>query len=126
MSLSTIRAIRSEGDHAAALARIEALLDADPGSPEAEELEIWATLVDAYEARTFPIRAPSPATAILFHMEQAGLTEHDLVPHIGTLAAVRAVISGERPLNLRMIRALHRRFGIPADVLLREPEKRPA
>jgi len=33
------------------------------------------------------------------------------------------VLSGKRPLSLRMIRALHEGLGIPLEVLVREPRR---
>lgn len=71
--MSSIKPIRSEQDHAAALARIELLMDAVPDTPEAEELDLLADLVEHYETRHFPIAKPTPLDAIRFRMEQAGL-----------------------------------------------------
>ena len=53
-----IRPIRTDADHAAALRRIDALMDAEAGTPEAHELDVLATLVEAYEDRHFPVAAP--------------------------------------------------------------------
>ena len=54
-------------------------------------------------------------------MEQAGLTQRDLIPFIGSRAKVSEVLSGKRQLTMPMARALHEHLGIPADVLLGEP-----
>lgn len=59
-----IRAIRSEADYAAALARIDALMDAEPGSPDGEELDVLVDLVELYEEKTMPMGYPSPLAAI--------------------------------------------------------------
>jgi HTH-type transcriptional regulator/antitoxin HigA len=50
-----IRPIRTDADHAAALLRIDQLMDAEQGTPEAHELDVLATHVEAYEDRRFPI-----------------------------------------------------------------------
>ncbi len=115
------KVIKNEQEYEAALARIDQLMDAAPGTPEGDELELLATLVEAYEDKHFPIGLPDPISAIRFRMEQAGLKQQDLVPYIGSRSKVSEVLAGKRPLSLKMIRALHHGLGIPAEVLLREP-----
>lgn len=118
--MAHIRPIRTKADHDGALARIEELMDARPGTPEGDELDVLATLVDRYEESRFPIGRPTPIEAILFRMEQAGLTRRDLEPLLGGRAKVSEVLSGKRPLSLQMIRTLTSRLGIPAEVLLQQ------
>ena len=72
--------IKTEADYRTALARIEAIFDAKPGTPEGDELDLLATLVELYEEKAFPIGLPSPVDAIKFRMEQQGLKAKDLVP----------------------------------------------
>lgn len=116
--MARITPIRTEADHEAALARIDALMDAEVGSPEADELSVLAELVEAYETKHFPIELPTPVEAIRFRMEQAGLEPRDLEPYIGSRGKVSEVLSGKQALTLAMIRALHKHLGIPADVLV--------
>ena len=116
----TVRPIRSEADYDAALERIDALMGAKFGTPEGDELDVLATLVDAYEEKRFPMDAPDPVTAIQFRMEQQGLTRKDLEPMIGSRARVSEVLGGKRPLTLAMIRALSSAWSISADLLLSE------
>jgi HTH-type transcriptional regulator/antitoxin HigA len=54
-----LKAIRTERDHASAQARIEKLIPAKPGTPEFDELDVLATLVEAYEKAQHPIDPPS-------------------------------------------------------------------
>ena len=117
-----IQPIRTESDYKAALRQISTLMEADPepGTPEGDRLDILATLVQAYEARHFPIGAPDPVEAIKFRMEQGGLTVKDLEPIIGRSNRVYEVLNHKRPLTLAMIRRLHRSLGIPAEVLIAE------
>jgi HTH-type transcriptional regulator/antitoxin HigA len=115
------KVIKNEREHEAALERIEALMDAAPSTPEGDELELLTTLVELYEEKRFPIELPDPVEAIRFRMEQAGLKQQDLVPYVGSRSKVSEVLSGKRPLSLKMIRALHKGLGIPAEVLLQEP-----
>jgi HTH-type transcriptional regulator/antitoxin HigA len=115
-----IRPIRTEADYRATLQDISALVDSDPepGTPEGDRLDALATLVQSYEARHFPVGTPDPIEAIRFRIEQGGLSVKDLEPIIGKSNRVYEVLNRKRPLTLAMIRRLHRRLGIPADVLI--------
>lgn len=113
-----IRPIRTEADYDAALEAIETVMDAEPGTPEADRLDVLVTLVQAYERVHYPIEAPDPIEAIRFRMEQEGLTRRDLEEALGSRARVAEVLNRKRPLTLPMIRRLHRLYGIPAEVLI--------
>ena len=117
-----IKAIRTETDYLAALREVSVLIDIDPAaeSAEGERLEVLGTLVQAYEAKHYPIDPPDPIEAIKFRMDQSGLTVKDLVPYIGPLNRVYEVLSYKRPLSLNMIRRLSEGLHIPAEVLIRE------
>ena len=120
MSMGKIKAIRGEADYNAALARIETLMEAEPGTPEGDELDVLADLVEHYEEKHVSMGFPSPVAAIEFRLEQAGLTSRDLIPFLGSRAKVSEVLSGKRPLTMPMARALHKHLGIPAAVLLQQ------
>lgn len=117
-----IRAIRTEADYLATLQEVSVLIDLDPmvDSPEGERLDVLGTLVQAYEAKHYPIDPPDPIDAIKFRMDQSGLTVKDLVPYIGPLNRVYEVLSHKRSLSLNMIRRLSDSLHIPAEVLIRE------
>ncbi|MCP4210217.1 MAG: ImmA/IrrE family metallo-endopeptidase [Halieaceae bacterium] len=115
--------LKTPEDYDAALAYIETLMDAEPGSPEEDELELFAILIEQYEEKHFPIGLPDPIEAIKFRMEQEELSRKDLVPYIGSLSKVSEVLNRKRPLSLNMIRRLHEGLGIPAEVLLQEAGK---
>ena len=72
--MGKIKAIRSEADYNAALARIDTLMDAEPGTHEGEELDVLTDLVEHYEAKHVPIGFPSPGAAIEFRLQQTGAT----------------------------------------------------
>ncbi len=112
------KVIKTGSDYAAALARIEKLMDAKLDTPQGDELELLSLLVHDYEEKVFPIDQPDPVAAIRFRMEQQGLAPKDLVPLLGSRSRVSEVLSGRRNLTLRMIRNLVSRLGIPAEVLL--------
>lgn len=120
-----IKAIRTEADYLAALCEVSALIDLDPAAdtPEGERLDVMGTLVQAYEAKHYPIDPPDPIEAIKFRMDQSGMTVKDLVPYIGSLNRVYEVLSYKRSLSLNMIRRLSEGLHIPAEVLIREPEE---
>ena len=131
--MAQVRAIRSEEDYDAALARITELMDAlsdaegqidGVDDPNRIELDVLADLVELYEERHHPIGYPDPVSAITFRMDQANLTHRDLVPFIGSRAKVSEVLAGKRTITMSMARALHQHLEIPADVLLREPGAR--
>jgi HTH-type transcriptional regulator/antitoxin HigA len=115
----TVRPIRSAADHRAVLAEIETLMHARPGTPDGDRLDVLATLVEAWEARHVPIEAPDPIAAILFMMDQKGLSRRDLEPAIGSRARVAEILNRRRALTLPMIRGLSRLLDLPADVLVR-------
>jgi len=115
------RVIKTEADYERTLARIEALMDAAPGTPEMDELEVFSVLVEKYEDERYPVDMPDPIAAIRFRMEQQGLTHADLEGYLGSQARVSEVLNGKRALSKEMIRRLHSGLGIPAEVLLQEP-----
>jgi len=119
-----IRPIKTEEDYKAALREVSAFFDnePEPGSAEGDRFEVLITLVEAYEAKHYPIELPDPVEAIKFRMEQAGLTPKDLVPFIGRLNRVYEILNRKRPLTLKMIWKLHQQLGIPAECLIQPPK----
>ena len=117
-----IRPIHTKADHKATLKEISRLMETDPApsTPKGDRLDILVTLVQAYEARHFPIDLPDPVEAIKFRMEQSGMSVKDLEPLIGKSNRVYEILNHKRPLTLVMIRRLHEGLGIPAEVLIAE------
>jgi len=101
------------------LREIERLWGARERTPEGDRLEVLMTLVDAYERLHYPIDPPDPIEAIRFRLEQQGLDHRALIGVIGARTRVYEVLRGDRSLSLSMIRRLHERFQIPAEVLIR-------
>ena len=118
----TLTPIRSDADYKAALKLAEAYFDApeepDPDSPEGAHFEALITLIEAYEAKRYPVPPPDPIEAIRFRMDQAGLSAADLKPYIGGLNRVYEVLNGKRGLSLAMIRKLHAGLGVPLSSLI--------
>lgn len=118
--MKQIRVIKTEQDYEEALARLSDLMDDNikPCSSKEAELELLALVIESYEQAQIAEASPSPVDAILFRMDQMGLTRKDLVPFLGSLPKVSEVLAGKRPLSLTMIRKIHHGLGIPAEILL--------
>ena len=121
-----LKPIRTKADYEKALSDVERLWGAKSGTPKGDRLDVLATLIDAYEAAHYPMEPPDPVEAIKFRMEQQGLSRKDLEPLIGTRTRVAEVLNRKRGLSIGMIRRLHDRLGISAEVLIRPPKKQNA
>ena len=115
-----IKPILSEQDYREALQAINEIFDASSGTPDGDRLEVLVTLVEAYEARNYPIPLPDPIAAIEYHMQRLGMTRKDLEPLIGSRARGSEVLNRKRPLTIRMIRNLSAGLGISAQALIQE------
>ena len=93
------------------------------GTRDGDRLDVLATLIHAYEAEHYPMDPPDPIEAIKFRMEQQGLTRRDLEEIIGTRTRIAEILNRKRGLSIAMIRRLHERLGIPAEVLIRPSRK---
>ena len=114
-----LRPVRTEADYEAALAEIDRLMDAAPGTPEGDRLDILTTLVEAYEERHHPIEAPDPIAALEYFMEQRGVTRADLVPLLGSRSRVSEILNRKRRLTIDMAWRLHRDLSIPAEAVIK-------
>jgi HTH-type transcriptional regulator/antitoxin HigA len=119
-----IKPIKNERDYEKALRRAESLWKSPEGSAESDELDILATLIEAYENEHYPSDMPDPVEAIKFRLEQEGKDSRALIGVIGGRTRVYEVLRGKRSLSLSMIRELHDKFGIPANVLIQPGRKR--
>lgn len=117
-----VNPIKSKRDYLAMLREIESAMGAKRGTAEGDRLDVLVTLVEAWEAKHYPIDLPDPVEAIKFHMEQKGLEPRDLIPFIGN----RNRVSEKRSLTLGMIWRLHHGLGIPAESLIKAGSKQAA
>ena len=113
-----IKPIRNDDDLRSAFKRLEKVYQAAEGTPEADEMEILVTLIEAYEHKHYPMRAADPVEAIKFRMEQQGLTQKDIEPYIGSSGRVSEVLNHKRRLSLQMVKRLHDGLHIPYESLL--------
>jgi len=120
-----IRPIRTEADYQAALQLVAPYFDNEPelDSDAGAHFEAVLTLIEAYEAKHYPIAPPEPLDAIKFRMEQQGLKPKDLEPMIGQRNRVYEVLNGKRKLTMAMVWKLHIGLGIPAESLIRQPSE---
>lgn len=117
-----IRPIRTDEDHRAALAEIEKLWSAPPGTPEADMLDVLVALVETYEERRWPLnsrRRFDPVDVLRYAIEELGHSQAELARIIGSRARASEVLARRRPLTLPMIRKIAANWKIPADLLIR-------
>ena len=113
-----IKPIKTEAHYAAALRIIEQLFEAEPDTPEGDLLEVWVTLVEAYEAQHYAIALPDPIEALKYHIERLHLASQDLAMYFGSQTHAIEVLNRKRRLTLKMIRKLQAGMGISAEVLI--------
>jgi HTH-type transcriptional regulator/antitoxin HigA len=117
-----IKPIHSEADYNAALTEIESLMESMPGTLAGDRLDVLVTLVEAFEAKHFPIPEPEdPVQVLEYYMESRGLNRSDLIAYLGSKERVSEVLNRKRGLSLEMIRRLHKGLGIPADLIMGKP-----
>jgi len=121
-----VKPIKTKRDYRRALKEIEGLMLAKRNTPDGDRLDVLVALVEAWEARHYPIDLPEPVEAIKYHMEQSGLGPRDLIPFIGGRNRVYEVLARKRPLTLKMIWRLHQGLGIPAESLIKPGRRRAA
>ena len=117
--MNAVKPIRTRRDYESAMRAVKSLWSARAGTPEGDRLDVLATLIDAYEAEHYPMDPPDPIEAIKFRMEQQGLNRKDLAKILGTRTRVSEVLNRRRNLSIEMIRQLHKKLGISAEVLIR-------
>ena len=117
--MNAVKPIRTRRDYESAMRAVKSLWSARAGTPEGDRLDVLATLIDAYEAEHYPMDPPDPIEAIKFRMEQQGLNRRDLAKILGTRTRVSEVLNRRRNLSIEMIRQLHKKLGISAEVLIR-------
>ena len=115
-----VKLIKTEAEYHAALGRLEVLFDAEVGTPESDEADVLALLVDDYEKKHFPIESPDPIEAIKIRMEEMQLKQVDLINELGGKNRVSEILNRKRKLTVEMIRNLTKRLNISPEVLIRE------
>ena len=115
-----IKPIRTDDEYEFALSKLHSCIRKGyvPGTPEADEAEVLAILIHAYEEEHYPIPPPHPVEAIRFRLEQMGKNEEELDKILGHQNSLIDILSGKKKLSLAMIRKLHEVLKIPAETLI--------
>ena len=126
MAKKMIRPLRSEADYDAALEQIESYFENEPkpGTPAADRFDLLALIVKDYERKRWPIEPPDTIDAIRYRMETGGYTQADLGHLLGSRQRASDILTGKRPLTMRMAWKLHREWDIPAEALIAPPRTR--
>jgi len=114
---TSVIVVRNEVD-ARRARELVARLGAARSAKDVAQLRAQSLLLEAYEKQKWPARAVSVSELIRYAMEQHGLSPADMAPILGTRSRVTEVLKGQRRLTVEMIRRLHDRLGLPADLLI--------
>lgn len=117
-----IKPIKNKKQYDVALKRTYELMQKNirENSKQADELELLSLVVKDYENQHFPVPKPNPVEAIRFRLEQMGMSESHLANILGTRSRKSEILSGKRKLSLSMIRILHDKLAIPANILIQK------
>ena len=115
-----IKLIKTEEDYQRALNQLDVIFDAPIGTPESDEADVLALLIDEYEKQHYPIEAPDPIEAIKIRMEEMQLKQADLIAEIGGKSRVSEILNKKRKLTVEMIRNLAVRLNLSAGLLVRD------
>jgi HTH-type transcriptional regulator / antitoxin HigA len=126
MAKKMIRPLRSEADYDAALEQIDPYFENEPkpGTPAADRFDLLTLIVEDYERKRWPIEPPDTIDAIRYRMETGGYSQADLGRQLGSRQRASDILTGKRPLTMRMAWKLHRAWDIPAEALIAPPRTR--
>jgi antitoxin component HigA of HigAB toxin-antitoxin module len=116
---NSIVPIRDEAGHRVALAEIERLWGAAPGTRDGDRLDILMALVDDFERTNWPDEDLDPIDAIVAHMENSGRSRKDFEKIVGSSGRASEILNRRRHLTLPMIWRLVHEWKMPAEILVR-------
>ena len=117
-----IHPIRTEKDHRAALAEINACWGAPEGSEDGDRLDVLLALVESYEAKRWPIDIDDSFDSIdvlNYAIEELGHTQAELAELLHSRSRASEILARRRPLTVDMIHKISETWKIPADLLVR-------
>ena len=122
--MAELRIVRDELQFAELLeeAKRIALEDPVPGSIAAQRLEVVSVLLEKYELERFQFENPDPVDAIVYRLAEMGLKQKDLAVIVGSQSRASEILSRKRQLTIEMIRSIHERLRIPAEILIGSPK----
>lgn len=115
-----IKLIKTENDYQLALSRLDEIFEAPENTPEGDEADLLALLIDEYENKHYPIEAPDPIEAIRIRMEEMQLKQKDLANELGGKNRVSEILNRKRKLTVDMIRKLADKLKLSASLLIQD------
>lgn len=116
-----IRLIRTEADYEAAVAEIERLWGAEPGTDDGDKLDILATLVEKYENEHWPIDTArvDPIDMLSYLIDEGGHTQAELAELLGSRSRASEILNRRRALTVEMIFRISEAWKVPAELLIK-------
>ncbi|MBR0752529.1 transcriptional regulator [Bradyrhizobium jicamae] len=116
-----IHPIRTKADYEAAIAEIERLWNAEPGTDDGDKLDILATLVERYENEHWPIDTSrvDPVDLLNYLVTDAGHTQAELAELLGSRSRASEVLNRKRALTVEMIHRISTEWKVPAELLIK-------
>lgn len=117
-----LRPIRTDEDHRAALAEIEACWGAAEGTEAGDRLDVLVALVESYEARRWPVEQGKrfdPVDVLHYAIDELGHTQAELAGLLGSRSRASEVLARKRALNVDMIHKIGEAWKLPAELLVR-------
>lgn len=129
--IPNVRAVTNDDEHRQVADALSAFVaqhyDCAKGSPEAAYLRAQALILSDYEKQRWPIPKEwgadwDPVDYIKEVVAERGIPQRELASCFGSQPNCSAVLNRRRGLTLPMVRKLHAKLGIPADILIRAPK----
>ena len=116
-----IHPIRTEADYDAAVAEIERLWGAEPGTDDGDKLDILATLVEKYETSHWPIDVLrlDPIDMLNYLIDEGGHTQAELAELLGSRSRASEILNRRRALTVEMIFRISEAWKVPAELLVK-------
>ncbi len=115
-----IKLIKTEEEYQIALEQLDKIFDAAEGSPDSDQADILALLIDEYENIHYPIEAPDPIEAIKIRMEEMQLKQKDIAAALGGKNRASEILNRKRKLTVDMIRKLTKSLNLSASLLIKD------
>ena len=115
-----IRLIKNDKDYQNALSRLDQIFNALVGSPESDEADVLALLIDHYENQYYSIEAPDPVEAIKIRMEEMQFKQKDIAAFLGGKNRASEILNRKRKLTIEMIRNLSEKLNLPVSLLIQD------
>lgn len=116
-----IRPIRTKADYEAAIADIDRLWGAEPGTDDGDKLDILATLIEKYENEHWPIDTSrlDPIDMLSYLIDEGGHTQAELAELLGSRSRASEILNRRRALTVEMIFKISEAWKVPAELLIR-------